>query len=498
MNTLEELTKAAEAELSAPVIPNSEAVNAAQNRPLYASRKKVHPKRISGTFRRLKWAFMSVALALYYLLPWVRWDRGAGTPDQAVLIDFPNRKFYFFWIEIWPHEVYYLTGLLILAALALFLVTSLAGRVWCGYACPQTVWTDLFVHVERWIEGDRNARMKLDKAPWSVSKALKKTSKHAIWLVIAVATGGAWVFYFADAPTLAQDLIAMDAPNIAYLFIGVFTAFTYTLGGLAREQVCTYMCPWPRIQGAMFDDDALLVTYRSYRGEPRGTHKKGETWEGRGDCVDCKLCVAVCPAGIDIRDGPQLECIQCALCIDACNSVMERVGRPRGLIAYESFNNFERRAKGQPGKLRLLRPRTIIYAGLIAFVSVIMLGSFVNRADLDVTVQKDRNPLFVSLSDGSVRNAYTLKILNKAHETRQFTLRIEGLEGAELTLGLGESGDQVSAEPDSVKRVRLFVTLDANELRQLDRGNADIKLIVDDGTPDGRAEVSSFFKGPQR
>ncbi|MGD8326615.1 MAG: cytochrome c oxidase accessory protein CcoG [Sphingomonadales bacterium] len=497
-NNLEELAKQAANELSVAPVKNTEAVNSAEKRPLYASRQKVYPKRIAGTFRRLKWVFMSVALAIYYFTPWIRWDRGADVPNQAVLLDFPNRKFYFFWIEIWPHEIYYLTGLLILAALALFLVTSLAGRVWCGYSCPQTVWTDLFVHVERWIEGDRNKRMKLDKAPWSASKVFKKISKHSIWLLISAATGGAWIFYFADAPQLAQDLFVLEAPKPAYVFLVMFTGFTYVLGGLAREQVCTYMCPWPRIQGAMFDDDALLVTYRKYRGEPRGPHKKGETWDGRGDCVDCKLCVAVCPVGIDIRDGPQLECIQCALCVDACNSVMKQVGRPGNLIAYESFNNFERRSRGETGKLRLIRPRTVLYSSLIAIVGLIMLASLGTRSNLDVTVQKDRNPLFVTLSDGSVRNGYTLKILNKAHEPRTFSIDVEGLEGEVMTLGLGEQGNMVTAQPDSVKAVRLFLALPQDKLNQLDRGNADISIRIDNGSPDGRAEVDTKFKGPRR
>ncbi|MFZ5610545.1 MAG: cytochrome c oxidase accessory protein CcoG [Pseudomonadota bacterium] len=483
--------------LALPLAEAAEAVNAAARRPLYAVRQRVYPKRVAGVFRRLKWAFLSLALAIYYVTPWLRWDRGPMAPDQAVLLDFPNRKFYFFWIELWPHEVYFLTGLLILAALILFLVTALAGRVWCGYACPQTVWTDLFVHVERWIEGDRTARMRLDKAPWTAGKVAKKLLKHGVWLMIAIATGGAWVFYFADAPTLARALLAFEGPLPAYVFIGLFTFCTYTLGGIAREQVCIYMCPWPRIQGALFDDEALLVTYRADRGEPRGPHKKGEAWAGRGDCIDCKQCIAVCPMGIDIRDGPQLECIQCALCIDACNAIMDRVGRPRGLIAYESFNNFERRGRGLAPRLRLLRPRTLLYAALILVIGTATLFAFAGRADLDLSVQKDRNPLFVTLSDGSVRNGYTLKILNKAHQARRFTVAVEGLDGARLILGLGETQGNIAAAHDSVRKLRLFIDVPQGEAPALRDGTADIALKLTDVETGVTIAAKSTFKGPR-
>ena len=292
---------------------------------LYAPHVKIYPKRAHGRFRTAKWIVMAVTLGIYYLVPWIRWDRGPYLPDQAVLIDFPARRFYFFFLEIWPQEFYYITGLLVLASLALFLVTSVAGRVWCGYTCPQTVWTDLMIAVERFFQGDRNQRLKLDKNPWAAETLWRRGATHLAWLLIAIATGGAWVFYFADAPTLARQLVTFEAPLLAYIFIGVFTATTYVLGGLAREQVCIYMCPWPRIQGAMFDRDSLLITYRGWRGEPRGPHKAGQSWEGRGDCIDCKQCIAVCPTGIDIRNGPQLECIQCALCIDACDEIMTKV-----------------------------------------------------------------------------------------------------------------------------------------------------------------------------
>jgi len=276
---------------------------------LYAAREPIFPKRVYGSFRNLKWAIMAVTLGIYYLVPWLRWDRGPNLPDQAVLVDLAHRRFYFFWIEIWPHEFYFVAGLLIMAGLGLFLFTSALGRVWCGYTCPQTVWTDLFILVERWIEGDRNARIRLHRAKWSPRKATLRLLKWTVWALIGVATGGAWVFYFADAPTLANQFLTLTAPTVAWATVAILTATTVVLGGFMREQVCIYMCPWPRIQGAMMDDSTLTVAYRDWRGEPRGKARDANA----GDCVDCNACVAVCPMGIDIRDGQQMECITCEL-----------------------------------------------------------------------------------------------------------------------------------------------------------------------------------------
>ncbi|MBN9279774.1 MAG: cytochrome c oxidase accessory protein CcoG, partial [Hyphomicrobium sp.] len=277
------------------------AVNRAADRQLYASRQKIYPRLAHGRFRTVKWIVMAVAFAIYYGLPWLRWDRGPDLPDQAVLLDMAHNRFFFFFLEIWPQEFYFVTGLLVLAALVLFLVTSVAGRVWCGYACPQTVWTDLMVAVERLWQGDRSARIRLDKEPWGVRKVFLKTMTHVSWLLIGLLTGGALVFYFRDAPTLAAELATGEAPAIAYLFLGIFAATTYLLGGIAREQVCIYMCPWPRIQGAMTDAHTLLVSYRAERGEPRGPVRKGPDglvdWSARVDCIDCKACVVVCAQG---------------------------------------------------------------------------------------------------------------------------------------------------------------------------------------------------------
>lgn len=474
------------------------AVNSEKNRPLYESRVKVYPKLVHGTFRRLKWAVMAVTLAIYYVTPWLRWDRGADLPDQAVLLDFPARRFYFFFLEIWPQEFYYITGLLILAALGLFLVTSVAGRVWCGYACPQTVWTDLFIYVERFFEGERAARIRLDKSPWTLQKIARKTAKHASWLLIALATGGAWVFYFADAPTLAADLATLDAPMIAYLSIGIFALTTYTLGGIAREQVCIYMCPWPRIQGAMFDEESLLVSYKDDRGEKRGPHKKGTSWEGRGDCIDCGQCVAACPMGIDIRDGMQLECIQCALCIDACDEIMDRVERPRGLIGYDTLSNHDRRRAGEKTRLSVVRPRTILYAVVLALVAGIMLVALVNRATLELSVLPDRNPLFVTLSDGSIRNGYDVKVVNKEHSERIFRISIEGLEGAILSRPAlaGTDDPMMVVSADKLGTARFFVILPRDYAQQVEDGEADLNFVVTDIENGKTAVRSTTFRGP--
>jgi cytochrome c oxidase accessory protein FixG len=474
------------------------AVNRAADRQLYASRQKVYPKLAHGRFRTIKWLVMAVTLGIYYALPWLRWHRGPDLPDQAVLLDMANNRFFFFFLEIWPQEFYFVTGLLVLGALALFLVTSAAGRVWCGYACPQTVWTDLMVVVERFWQGDRNARIALDKRPWGAVKLFKKGMTHLSWLAIGLLTGGAFVFYFRDASTLAHELLTGTAPAIAYLFLGIFTLTTYLLGGIAREQVCIYMCPWPRIQGAMVDDETLLISYQNNRGEPRGSHKKGQSWEGRGDCIDCNACVAVCPTGIDIRDGSQLECIQCALCIDACNDIMGKIGRPQNLIVYDTIARQESAAKGRTAPLRLIRTRTMLYAGLICIVSAIMLVALLYRTTLEINVLHDRNPPFVRLSDGGVRNGYTIKILNKLHQPRDFTLAIEGLPGARLAIVGLELEAAIRVRTDDVRELRAFVTVPPAAIPPVNSGTAHFSLVVRDVVSGGKTARKTTFQTPQQ
>jgi cytochrome c oxidase accessory protein FixG len=429
---------------------------------LYKPRVPIYPKLVHGQWRRIKWALLIVMLTVYYVTPWIRWDRPGPLPDQAVLIDFFGRRFYFFGIQLWPQEVHFITGLLVIAALALFLVTALFGRLWCGYACPQTVWTDLYIYIERMFEGDRNARMRLAAAPWSIDKLWRKGGKHLVWLGVAFGTGGAWIFYFRDAPTLFVEFWTARAPIESYLSCAILTATTYLFAGHMREQVCTYMCPWPRIQGAMLDDHSLQVTYRYDRGEARGPHKKGQSWEGRGDCIDCHACVVACPMGIDIRHGPQLECINCGLCIDACDEIMDRVERPRALIAYDTDAAVAARARRETPVYRLLRPRTIYYAVALALVSALVGWGLLTRPTMEVHALRDRNPTFVRLHDGSVRNGYTLKVANRTFHPQTVEVGFRGLPGARLRTP-GEAAGQVASAtipPNEVRAIRLFVTAD--------------------------------------
>ena len=441
----------------------------ADDLPLFAPSKKVYPQSVSGPYRRAKWVILVVCLGIYYLLPFLRWDRGPNLPNQAVLADIANNRFYFFFIEIWPQEVYYFTGLLIMAAFILFLMNAVAGRVWCGYLCPQTVWTDLFMAVERLFEGDRRERMRRDEAPWSFDKAWRKLAKHSVWLVIAWWTGGAWVLYFSDAPTLVKELATFTAPLSAYVWIAILTFTTYSLAGIMREQVCTFMCPWPRIQAALTDDDALNVTYRYDRGDPRVSVKQArrlrEQGAPAGDCVDCNQCVAVCPTGIDIRDGAQMACIQCGLCIDACNTVMDKVGYPQGLIAYDTQQNVERRLAGEKPVYRTLRSRTAIYTALIVVVGGAMIYQLATRSTAGISVLHERTPLYVRLSDGGIRNSYTVRLLNKRPEARPFALTVSGPVGARIeTVGVSATADVrpvVTVGPDNSREIRVLVTVPA-------------------------------------
>ncbi|WP_299550467.1 cytochrome c oxidase accessory protein CcoG [uncultured Tateyamaria sp.] len=466
--------------------------------PLYVPREPIFPRRVRGKFRTLKWWIMGVTLAIYYLTPWIRWDRGPNLPDQAVLVDLAGRRFYFLWIEIWPHEFYFVAGLLIMAGLGLFLFTSALGRVWCGYTCPQTVWTDLFILVERWIEGDRNARVRLWNADWSLNKVRLRLTKWAVWFLIAMATGGAWVFYFADAPTLARDLLSFGAPLVAYSTILILTATTFVFGGFMREQVCNYMCPWPRIQAAMMDNDTLTVAYRHWRGEPRGKHRKAKGADQLGDCVDCMACVNVCPAGIDIRDGQQMECITCALCIDACDEVMERIGKPRGLIDYLALSDEKAETKGakpRPIWRHVLRPRTILYTAMWSLIGVALVYALFIRSDIDLTIEPVRNPQFVTLSDGAVRNTYTLRIRNLTAEDRTFRVMLTSEDILRIDVETdGQSPNHVTVPANETMQARVYVIARPQDAAA-DREITDLRLWVEDVETDDRAGVTTIFNG---
>ena len=461
---------------------------------LYAKREPIFPRRVKGNFRTLKWWIMAVTLGIYYITPWLRWDRGPNLPDQAVLVDLANRRFFFFMIEIWPHEFYFVAGLLIMAGLGLFLFTSAAGRVWCGYACPQTVWTDLFILVERWVEGDRNARIRLHRQKWDLEKLRKRAAKWAIWFLIGLATGGAWIFYFTDAPTLLRDLVTLNAHPVAYTTMLILTATTFAFGGFAREQICIYACPWPRIQAAMMDEDTLTIGYRDWRGEPRGKHAV----EGNGDCIDCMACVNRGPMGIDIRNGQQMACITCGLCIDACNDTMDKIGKPRDLIGYLALTDETRERAGQPAKSvwkHVFRPRTILYTVLWAGVGVGLVVALFLRSPIDINVTPQRNPLYVTLKDGTIRNTYDLRLRNKSGEAEtyqvtvtsegRFTLRLEGQEGTEVTVPANETLQQ-----------RLYIEA-APETEAAQEDRTDLRLWVSRVGGTERVHHDTVFNGKE-
>jgi cytochrome c oxidase accessory protein FixG len=468
---------------------------------LYAAREPIFPRRVKGQFRTLKWWLMAVLLGIYYITPWIRWDRGPNLPDQAVLIDMGGRRFFFFMIEIWPHEFYFVAGLLIMAGLGLFLFTSAAGRVWCGYACPQTVWTDLFILVERWVEGDRNARIRLHRQTWDGEKIRKSLVKWTIWFAIALATGGAWIFYFTDAPSLLVDLVNGTAHPIAYTTMFILAATTFSFGGFAREQMCIYACPWPRIQAAMMDEDTLTIGYREWRGEPRG--KQGV--EGNGDCIDCMACVNVCPMGIDIRNGQQLACITCGLCIDACDDMMDKIGKPRGLIGYLALTDEVREREGKPPKSvwsHVFRVRTMIYTVLWSAVGIALVVALFMRTEIDVNVTPVRNPQFVILKDGSIRNTYELRLLNKHGDDRLFSISSTNEEGAEFVLALeGQEALQVLVPANQTKTQRLYITAPAwSEAAEEER--TELRLWIEDlgsdtATGTDRVHHDTVFNGKE-
>jgi cytochrome c oxidase accessory protein FixG len=390
---------------------------------LYAAQRKVYPREIAGRFARLRTACVWLLLGIFYLFPWLQWDG-----RQAVLFDLPARKFFIAGLVFWPQDFIFLTWLLIIAALSLFFFTAVAGRLWCGYACPQTVWTEAFLWMERVTEGDRAARQKLDRGPWTPRKLARKSAKQFLWIAFALWTGFTFVGFFTPIRTLAAEVAALATGPWETFWILFYGLATYGNAGYLREQVCKYMCPYARFQSAMFDRDTLVITYDAERGEPRGAGKRtaGERAAGRGDCVDCTWCVQVCPTGIDIRDGLQIDCIACAACIDACDTVMDRVGSPRGLIRYTTQHALDHE------KTRLLRPRVIVYAGLLAALVTGFLITIALRSPVSLDVIRDRKSLYRLTGDGHVDNVYTLRILNKTEHPQRFAL--EAIGAAPLSL----------------------------------------------------------------
>ncbi len=438
----------------------------------------VVPQSVKGPIRRIKWAILCLLLTVYYAAPFLRWDRGPGAPGQAILLDFEHGRLYAFAIEIWPQDLYVVTGLLVLASTILILANAVGGRVWCGFACPQTVWTDLFLLVERLVEGDRRQRLKNLQAPLTLLRAARIGAKHALWILIALLTSGTLVFYFTDAPALVHDLLHGEVSVTALTWIAVFAGTTYGLAGFAREQVCTFMCPWPRLQGAIWDPEAFTVNYRDYRGEQRMSAKKADELRARGepagDCVDCGHCVNVCPIGIDIREGPNFACINCGLCVDACDNVMAKLNRPRGLIDYETWRNIERGRRGEARASRIVRPKTLGLSGAVLALSAAIAVLIATRTSGTLSVQHDRDPLAITLADGSVRNAYTVKLLNKSPVAHDYTLAVTGAD-ATMTIVGNDGGTPIAVPPDSSESLRVTLTMAAPK-------DADVLFVARDET----------------
>lgn len=386
---------------------------------LYRKREKIYQRHPSGFFQTLRVATIWVTLGVYFLGPWLTWDG-----RQAILFDLPERKFYIFWFTFWPQDFLYLSWLLIIAAFALFFFTVLAGRVWCGYTCPQTVWTTFFMWIEFITEGDRNKRIKLDAQPMSMNKFSKKFLKHGLWLTLAFWTAFTFVGYFAPVRELFFDIYHLNVSGWAAWWMFFFTAATYLNAGWMREQVCMYMCPYARFQSVMFDRDTLIVTYDATRGEPRGARKKSvdRAETDLGDCVNCQLCVQVCPTGIDIRNGLQYECIGCAACIDACDSIMDQMNYPKGLIRYSTENAVE----GKPSKV--MRPRLIGYGAMLIVMVVVFMTAVFSRVPLELDIIRDRNALYRETWEGTIENTYTLKIMNKTQQAQQYEVAVSGLD----------------------------------------------------------------------
>ena len=448
---------------------------------LYQKRQKIYPRQVHGIYARLRALAVLALLGLYYGLPWVTWNG-----RQAVLLDLPARQFHLFGITFWPQDFFYLTALLIIAALSLFFFTALAGRLWCGYACPQTVWTETFLWIERMIEGDRSKQMKLDKSPWDARKITIKSSKHAVWIIYALWTGFTFVGYFTPIRELAPKLATFSTGPWETFWVFFYSFATYGNAGWLREQVCIYMCPYARFQSAMFDKDTMIISYDTTRGEPRGGRKRNidPKSKGLGDCIDCTLCVQVCPTGIDIRDGLQYQCIGCAACIDACNDVMDKMNYPRGLIRYTT----EHALQGTP--THILRPRVIIYSVLLLGIFAALIFAISQRIPLELDIIRDRNVLYRQAEMGLISNVYTLKILNMDQREHTYTLSVSGIEGLELDSGLTE----FTLQPGDVLSTPLSVKADPVYLKSPSSEILFTLQALDD--PELRVEEHARFLGP--
>ena len=418
---------------------------------LYEAQKKIYPRSVSGVFARWRWACVFLTQLVFYGLPWLEWGQ-----RQAVLFDLGARRFYIFGLVLYPQDFIYLTGLLIVSALSLFLFTAVAGRLWCGFACPQTVYTEIFLWIERKVEGDRTARMRLDGAPMSAGKLFKKWFKHFLWIGLAMWTGFTFVGYFSPVRELGMNFLTANMGSWEVFWVFFYGFATYGNAGFMREQVCKYMCPYARFQSAMFDRDTLIVSYDEVRGEPRGarSRKADPAALSLGACVDCTLCVQVCPTGIDIREGLQYECIGCAACADVCDTVMDKMNYPRGLIRFSTQTAMDNQWKGSQIWRRVLRPRVLVYAAVLSALCIGLLWSLVVRVPLKVDVVRDRGALSRIVAGGKLENVYRLQIMNATEQPQRYRIAASGLEG--LVLGSDAEVDVGPAESRGVA-VRLQI-----------------------------------------
>ncbi|WP_188565422.1 cytochrome c oxidase accessory protein CcoG [Undibacterium terreum] len=415
---------------------------------MYASREEIYPREVKGLFANWRWICVWLTQLVFYGLPWLSWNG-----RQAVLFDLAARKFYLFGIVLWPQDFIYLAVLLIICAYSLFLFTTVAGRLWCGFACPQTVYSEIFMWVERKIEGSRSARIRLDRQAWSTEKAMKKAAKHAVWLGIALWTGISFVGYFTPIHSLMQEILLLTLGPWEWFWVLFYALATYGNAGWLREQVCKYMCPYARFQSVMFDQDTLMVTYDGLRGEPRGAKKAASTGaNGSGACIDCSMCVQVCPTGIDIRNGLQYECIGCAACIDACDTVMDKIQAPRGLIRYSTANAIKHHFSPQQLMRSVYRPRVLIYSGLLVLIVSIFFGSLLTRTPLKLDVIRDRGSMGRELDGGVIENVYRLQVMNTDELAHTYQLKVSGIDSITL-----ETPEQITLAGATAKAIPVRV-----------------------------------------
>ena len=451
---------------------------------LYKKSEKIYAREVKGWFTKWRWVLVWLTQLVFYGTPWLSWhDR------QAVLFDLGSRRFYIFNLVLYPQDFIYLTALLVISAYALFLFTAVAGRVWCGYACPQSVYTEMFMWIERQIEGDRAKRMKLDKSPWSVGKFSRKVAKHAAWIALALWTGYSFVGYFTPIRVLGAEVLTLGMGPWELFWVLFYGFATYGNAGFMREQVCKYMCPYARFQSVMFDRDTLIISYDEKRGEPRGSRSRKADAQalGQGDCIDCTLCVQVCPTGIDIRKGLQYECIGCAACIDVCDTVMDKMGTPRGLIRYATQNSMDKGWGRAEMLARITRPRVLIYTGILSVLVVAFVSSLYSRPPLRVDVVRDRGALARVVDEGFVENVYRVQLMNASESVQRYRVGVEQLTqasvsgGDDVTLGPAESrwiAVSVRISPEVAARMgsgAVAMTILVEQLRQGDQPQIDIR-----------------------